>query len=265
MVAVRGGAYNMAAEICRSASRSYASAASALPHIGFRICLPAVLEQHAYAPDGTEPVRMDGRMELFVDDALIAEQKGCAFVLHPPQQREVAVSHDAPWEGNNSCYHTVFQDSGKARLYYRGSNLTGDSEKTLKGTHAEFVCYAESKDGIHWVKPNLGFVAYQGSTTNNILALERPDGTLGALCAHNFTPFLDTNPACLPGQRYKGIANMSGGLRGYVSADGLRWKTLSDKPILTKGRFDSQNIVFWTRIAGRMFPITVILLTRPVS
>jgi len=245
--AVRGGAYNIAAEICRSASRSYAPSTSAHPYVGFRVCLPTALEQHVYAPDMSEPVRMDGRVELFVDDAMVAEQKGCAFVLHSPRQRNVAVSHDAPWEGNNSCYHTVFQDVDRARMYYRGSHLTVDSGKNLKWMHAEFVCYAESKDGIHWVKPNLGFASYQGSTTNNILALERPEGKLTALCAHNFTPFLDTNPKCLPGQRYKGVANMKGGLRGYVSADGLRWRPVSDKPILTKGRFDSQNVVFWDK------------------
>lgn len=29
-------------------------------------------------------------------------------------------------------------------------------------------CYAESRDGIHWERPNLGLVEYDSSTDNNI-------------------------------------------------------------------------------------------------
>ena len=30
------------------------------------------------------------------------------------------------------------------------------------------LCYASSRDGIHWTKPELGLVEYQGSTANNL-------------------------------------------------------------------------------------------------
>ena len=31
------------------------------------------------------------------------------------------------------------------------------------------LCYAESSDGVHWTKPDLGLVEYQGNKNNNLL------------------------------------------------------------------------------------------------
>ena len=80
------------------------------------------------------------------------------------------------------------------------------------------VCYAESKDGIHWVKPKLGFREFNGSKENNIL-LDRTDNAFD-----NFFVFIDENPACPPEEKYKGISlNNSdiGRLICFVSPDGL--------------------------------------------
>ena len=50
------------------------------------------------------------------------------------------------------------------------------------GRHAEWanyegydgrLCYATSRDGIHWTKPDLGLVDYQGSTANNLVDFPR--------------------------------------------------------------------------------------------
>ena len=214
----------------------------------FRLRLPVVRESPVYGEDTTRPVNMDGRLELFVNHSMIASAVSCGLTLHHPVMQNIAVTHDGAWEGNACCYTTVFQDEGKARMYYRGSNLEGTTMENLRGTHGEFVCYAESTDGINWVKPNFGWVNFQGSTSNNILAFILPDGKIANLAAHNFTPFLDKNPACPAEQKYKAIASGRGGMVAFVSADGLRWHSLRPEPILTKGRFDSQNIVFWDTI-----------------
>ena len=34
------------------------------------------------------------------------------------------------------------------------------------------MCYAESDDGVHWVKPELGLVDFKGGTKNNICLIE---------------------------------------------------------------------------------------------
>jgi hypothetical protein len=183
----------------------------------------------------TVPVAIGSRLELFVDRTLIGSLTGGAQLrLHEPIRREVALVHDEPWEGNSCGYHTVFQDGAIYRMYYRGG------EQVLKGepeAHPMTVCYAESGDGIRWRKPDLGLVEYKGSKHNNILWM----GEAG----HNLVPFKDTNPACTPEARYKAVALEGKGLTAFQSADGIHWSRLSDKPILTQGAFDSQNLVFW--------------------
>ena len=61
------------------------------------------------------------RLELFCDHECIDELKGGARLhLHAPERREVVLVHDVPWEGNTSGYHTVLNDDGAYRMYYRG-------------------------------------------------------------------------------------------------------------------------------------------------
>ena len=198
----------------------------------------------AASADGAESDRVreiGSRWELFVDDDLIDQLAGARQVLHRPSAREVAIVHNEPWEGNACLYHTVFQDGDLYRMYYRGSHLIV-GETSLGKSH-EFVCYAESQDGIHWVKPKLGLVEFEGSKDNNII--------LTGPAVHNFTPFKDANPACKPDERYKGLGGISGGLRAYKSADGIYWSPMSAGPVITKGAFDSQNLAFWDAIRGQ--------------
>ena len=104
--------------------------------------------------------------ELFIDDYLIDTTNGITFQLHQAKPREVILITNKPWEGNTCAYYTIFQDGGKYRMYYRGSHW---DEKAKRATHPEVVCYAESTDGIHWQKPELGICEFGGSTANNII------------------------------------------------------------------------------------------------
>src|SRR5262245_51835124 len=172
------------------------------------------------------------RLEPLVDDYLIDRFTGSAeLVVQKPTPREVVLTADAPWEGNTSAYYTVFQDGDKFRIDYRGSHY---DEQSKKAAHPEVACYAESQDGIHWTKPELGLFEYNGSKKNNIVW--DSEGT------HCFTPFLDANPATAPEARYKSITRASGGLLALKSADGIHWSLMADYPVITKGAFDSQNL-----------------------
>lgn len=179
------------------------------------------------------------RWELFVDDWLIDRMKNLAFKLHHPIPKEVAITFDKPWEGNSCAYVTVFEDEGIFRMYYRGADY---DPNTGKPTHPEFTCYAESRDGIHWTKPELGLFEFNGSKKNNIV--------WEGIGTHNFTPFKDKNPNCPPDARYKALGIGEGGLYAFKSEDGIHWKLMHDKPVITEGAFDSQNLAFWDELKG---------------
>lgn len=184
-----------------------------------------------------EPIDIGSRLELFVDDHLIDKLSGDAQLrLHKPEAREVVLVTDEPWEGNTCAYYTVFADDDLFRMYYRGSHFDVATRKT---THPEFVCYAESKDGIHWTKPKLGLFEFEGSKQNSIV--HRGLGT------HGFVPFKDANPSAPPEAKYKalGVGGGKRGLYAFQSPDAIHWTLMADDPVITKGAFDSQNLAFW--------------------
>lgn len=208
-------------------------------HLRFRVLAVWGLIFCGSLARAAEPIDIGSQRELFVDDYLIGQLTGDARqVLQKPMPQEVVLVTDKPWEGNTCAYYTIFQDGDRYRMYYRGSHY---DERTRKSAHAEVVCYAESRDGIHWTKPELGRCEFAGSKANNIVW----DGVGG----HNFTPFKDANPACPPETRYKALAGGGGGakhgLYAFQSADGLRWSLIRGEPVITKGAFDSQNLAFW--------------------
>ena len=203
-----------------------------------------------------EPIDIGTHRELFVDDHVIDRIEGDARLeLQEPVPQEVSLVGDKPWEGNTCGYYTVFRDqdaSGKdiIRLYYRGA---GYDVKARQRTHRQVTCYAESRDGIHWTRPNLGLFEFNGSKDNNIVWDGAGTGS--------FTPFKDTNPNCPPEARYKALGQVhESGTPHYAaqgemtvfafkSPDGIHW-TISDGPLITRGDFDSQNTAFWDAHAG---------------
>ncbi len=119
----------------------------------------------ALASDSTEDtaVRTIGsRRELFVGEWLIDRLAGVRLKLHHPVRREIVLRIDQPcekaWTETPDLdptpfgYSTVMKDGDVYRLYYSWDR-TGDSP----------TGYAESRDGIHWQKPNLGLVEIRGS------------------------------------------------------------------------------------------------------
>ena len=192
----------------------------------------------------SEPIDVGSRLELIVDDHLIAKLSGKAELrMHHPIPRQVAIVHDAPWEGNNCAYHTVIQDEDVYRMYYRGTSLDLTDDK-LRHSHDAVVCYATSGDGVEWTKPKLGLFEFEGSKENNIVWMGKG--------SHNFAPMKDANPDCPPEAKYKALGGLpgEGGLYAFQSADGIHWSLLDERPVITKGAFDSQNLAFWDTLRG---------------
>ena len=188
------------------------------------------------------PIDIGSRLELLVDGYLIDRMHGASLMLHSPSPQEVSVVFDRPWEGNTCGYTTVIEDGGRYRMYYRGSHYFYGEDEHERGSSV--TCYAESTDGIHWEKPSLGLVEYDGSKDNNIV--------LEGYVSRAFSPVLDRNPDCPADARYKGLGgtNRNVGLFALKSADGISWSLMSDDPVITDGAFDSQNLAFWDGLRG---------------
>ena len=184
---------------------------------------------------GQTSLELNNKRELFVDDYFIDKLYGIEIKMHIPIDEGAVLYFDKPWEGPFCGYVTIIKDNNTYRAYYRGSQGGRD------GNNNEVTCYAESKDGIKWYKPNLGIHTIQGSKDNNVVLANV------APVPHNFSPFLDKNPKARPDQKYKGLGGVDKtGLLAYVSEDGIHWKELQKEAVFKKGVFDSQNVVFWS-------------------
>ncbi|MDQ3623361.1 MAG: hypothetical protein M3463_12860, partial [Verrucomicrobiota bacterium] len=194
------------------------------------------------------------RRELFVDYHLIAKLDGARLKLHEPRSEGAVLKLDQPWEGPFCGYATVFKDGDRFRIYYRGTTPDYIRGKTIDMTQ-ELTCYAESRDGIHWTRPELGLVEFQGSKKNNIILAAVPE-------CHGFAPFLDTRPGVPANERYKALGpnfldRATGGFRfltAWTSADGIQWRRLREEPVIDVKNvpiknlhlFDCLNLAFWS-------------------
>ena len=180
-------------------------------------------------------------LQLFVDDWLIESMHRTERVLHRPQAKEIAIQLDRHWEGTTLYDPSVLKDGDRYRMWYRTG---GPGRPHLWG-------YAESTDGIHWVKPELGLIEYRGSTKNNLVW-----PVAGAPCS-TLSVFIDGNPAAKPEERYKSIAtgkdltssNDRPVIYGLVSPDGLRWRLVQKKHVIRPpaddAALDSHNLCLW--------------------
>lgn len=218
-----------------------------------RLLLAVVLSllsiSHALADDNdAQPIDLADRRELFIDDFLIADMQDVQLLVHQPTPQEIAVDCNQPWEGNGCGYYTVLHDAQESvfRMYYHAWQIPTGIEPGGPLT----IGYFQSRDGIHWDRPNLGLCEFNGSTDNNIVLDRLGDG---GRC-HDFSPFVDSNPDATPDARYKavgaGFENQKG-IWVYSSPDGIHWTPLAAAPVFTAGAFDTQNIAFYSTIENQ--------------
>ena len=221
------------------------------------------------------PIEIGSRLEPLIDDFLIDRMSGdLSLKLHHPVRHPDAITLDRPWEGNNSGYATVLKDGDTFLFYYRGTGLAL-GEGSISGTHFATTCVMTSADGIHWTRPDLGFVTREGWENNNILFTFDPDcgvdlGKGQSLddgndllsgkkvpftgAVHNFTPMIDRNPDCAPDARFKAVGGHDHRLLyAFKSPDGIHWSMMQEAPIIFDGMLDSQNLTFWDPVQKRYY------------
>lgn len=192
------------------------------------------------------PIPIGSERQLFLDDQwLIDSMENVEVRVHQPVRKELSDIRNRAWEGAGSKFHTVLYDPARELylMYYVGTpgeNITPWNTKNM------YVGYLESKDGIHWPYRPLHLIEWGGSKENNLIVSH----------VMNFNPFLDSNPASVPEERFKSISNgLDGTMTVWTSADGIHWTAKNDgKPVYAPGTpnaFDSQNVAFWSVKEGK--------------
>ena len=193
-----------------------------------------IMEEEDRMTQGMEAVSVESDVaQLFVDDALIAETKEVWRTLNhlAKHERNPVLEPDRPWEG-----YLVLQpgavlydeEEGIFRMWY---NTQPSREKP---DVRDYLCYAVSRDGVTWDKPELGLVEHQGSTANNILLP-------GVYWTHCVLKDDDENDAR---RRYElaywsvpraGHPAIEPGIQVAFSPDGIQWEPYEGNPVVPSG------------------------------
>ena len=176
------------------------------------------------------------KKELFFDDQEIEAIDNLTRGFHKPTpySNGPVMSPEYAWEGNGTSASTVIYDSivKKFRMWYqtyykcRTAVVADDKQEValFDEGYKYGVGYAESDDGVHFVRPKLGRVQYEGEDIN--LAICGYDSPAPATCVLRVD---EPNPqkryrlwvydaATIP-KKHSLI-----GMSLYVSPDGYDWK-----------------------------------------
>ncbi|MDG1894359.1 MAG: hypothetical protein P8J37_05585 [Fuerstiella sp.] len=205
-----------------------------------------------------EPINVGSDKQLFLDDLFFATSKDVTLKIQPPRKTgEVILRREHRWESATLNWFNVVQDEGridaiaKYRMWYEAYDV--DGWPTADDTS---FCYAESRNGIQWTKPELGLFTYNGNKRNNILFRQIGSQHHGNRSrVHGTGVFIDANGPS--DRRYKAVGQgIFGGrekpphrIAGMYSADGLKWSRLS-QPICDVFA-DSQYSGFWDSSRGK--------------
>jgi len=160
------------------------------------------------------------RKHLFLDDAVVEEIRDLKHTMHQPEKRGTVLKADRPSDGANACAVSApmwIPDEGVYKLAYE---TRYEHLEVKKG-----MALAISTDGLHWEKPELGLVEFEGSKRNNLFPT--PDG------ARLWNVVYDPDDPD-SSRRYKGFLTARGGRVPVVSPDCLHWQEL-DVPVLPSG------------------------------
>lgn len=207
---------------------------------------PLLARERLFEPASTPVpgiIDIGSTKQAFLDDYLIFEaSKVRPFMTRPSKyQGNPILVADRPWEHSFGVEIT-----GQTVIY-------DEEEKIFKMWYLAWTrkdgtrpwCYATSKDGYDWEKPNLGIHEFEGSTRNNIMA-DWPD-------PHYFNVIKDSHEPDLQ-RRYKAMgeyegprANHTGGAAVAFSPDGIHWTQYDGNPVVRHGpnMGDAPSILGW--------------------
>lgn len=181
---------------------------------------------------------------IFADDHDVLYRSGTERVLNPAKRFEhnPVIKSDRPWDGE-IAWTSVYRNPGTGRyqLWYQAFSGDNAPDRTLRSV----VCYAESDDGIHFVKPELGLFPYGEFKKTNIVLIGNAGYSDRYANSVVFDP-IDKDPKRRYKMAYTDFATADGkthpGLSVAFSPDGIRWTKYSNAPVqpTSYGDFEAQ-------------------------
>lgn len=171
------------------------------------------------APETGVSVAIGARKHLFVDDILIESMQGVALAANPPSVLEPTdFTMDQDWERGSDTKApnpgdcAVYEHDGEIRFLYLNSAQWTDWSNSNR---TPAMCMRISDDGLHFRKPVLDLVEWNGSKENNILTTLPIQGHVVE----------DTNENVPEDERFKMPAYlMQRGIYMFTSPDGICWR-----------------------------------------
>ena len=155
------------------------------------------LNETTRTPNGG-PVKFGSQRQLFLDDHIIERIEGLKRTPHEPQKRGLVLKPDRPWEkGRAGAFSAPLWDP-EERVY----------KLIYRACYKNWCALAVSTDGIHWEKPLLGMIEFEGSKENSLFS----DRRIIKVVHDSHEPDLE--------RRYKGLAINT----PVVSADLVHWR-----------------------------------------
>jgi hypothetical protein len=209
---------------------------------------------------------------LLLDSRIIENTENAEITVGKVQKHKAnpLFEEDKPWEKRfDNLYANVLYDEEEKiyKCWYspfikdlssKGLTIEERYQKEYHPRGREMaICYATSKDGIKWTKPEMGLVEYEGSKANNILwrggeALPMGDGDHwnGPHGTGIFKDLRDPDPK----RRYKALLKTDI-LSVAFSPDGIHWDGAIACPEADSAG-DTHNNAFWAPTLGKYVGIT---------
>jgi len=191
--------------------------------------------------------RLDSGPVLFLDDTFIKRAFRLQRTWHQPEKfaGNPVIEADRPWEGTTVTFGSTLYDPQKQlfEMWYLAHDVWGSRHGRRPIKDSDFICYARSSDGVHWEKPALGLVEYQGSKDNNIVlrhqgshfdsfSIIKVPGEPDPDKAYRLVAFQGTWPYDEEKIRKMGFSyKWPPAHYAFYSADGLHWKADYENPL----------------------------------
>ncbi len=245
-------------QISRCVNRGILTVLLVVLAVGLCSCVAFPNESGGYGRD--RYLLLDSRIISNIENAELTLGKVQKYAANP------LFEEDKPWEKRfDNLYANVIYDEQEKiyKCWYspfiidissKGMTLQQRKEIEYDPPDREMaICYATSKDGIKWVKPELGLVEYEGSKATNILWRgigDRGEHWEGPHGTGIFKDLRDPDPK----RRYKAFLKAEI-LSVAFSADGIHWEPAITCPEADSAG-DTHNNAFWAPTLGKYVGIT---------